>query len=66
MYFYGALNHYGNGIEVLLITLDGSHVPLVVKLNFVAINNMAKYEACIVRMEALQELGEKGAEVFGI
>ena len=53
MYFYGALNHYENGIEVLLITLDGSHMPLVIKLNFEAINNMAKYEACIAGMEAL-------------
>ena len=66
MYFDEATNQYGNGIGVLLITPDGSHVPLAVKLNFEATNNMAKYEACIVRMEALQELGEKGAEVFGI
>ena len=65
MYFYGALNHYGNGIGVLLITLDGSHVPLVVILNFEAINNMAKYEACIAGMEALQELRVKEVEVFG-
>ena len=26
---------------------------------------MAKYEACIARMEALRELGVKKAEVFG-
>ena len=65
MYFDGAVNQYGNGIRVLLITLDGSHVPLDVKLNFKATNKMAKYEACVVRMEALQELGVKEAEVFG-
>ena len=40
-------------------------MPLVVKLNFVAINNMAKYEACIAGMEALQELRVKEVEVFG-
>ena len=39
-----------NGIGVLLITPDGSHVPLVIKLNFEATNNMAEYEACIARM----------------
>ena len=65
MYFDGAVNQYGNGIRVLLITLDGSHVPLDVKLNFKATNNMVEYEACIVRMEALRELGVKEAEVLG-
>ena len=53
MYFDGVMNQYRNGIGVLLITLEGSHIPLVVKLNFKATNNMAKYEVCIVGMEAL-------------
>ena len=53
MYFDGAANQYGNGIGVLLITPKGSHIPLAIKLNFEATNNMAKYDACIVRMEAL-------------
>ena len=38
MYFDGALNQYGNGIGVLLITPEESHIPLVVKLNFEATN----------------------------
>ena len=38
---------------------------MAIKLNFEATNNMAKYEACIARMEALRELGVKEAEVFG-
>ena len=53
MCFDEAVNQYGNGIGVLLITPDGSYVPLVVKLNFKATNNIAKYEACIAGMEAL-------------
>ena len=53
MYFDGAVNQYGNGIGVLLITPEGSHIPLSVKLNFEATNNMAEYEACIAGMEAL-------------
>ncbi|XP_023917753.2 uncharacterized protein LOC112029297 [Quercus suber] len=65
MYFNGAMNQYGNGIGVLLITSKGSHVPLAIKLNFEATNNMADYEACIAKVEALQELGVKEAEVFG-
>ena len=48
-----------------MITLDGSHMPLAVKLNFEVTNNMAEYEACIAGMEALRGLGVKEAEVFG-
>ena len=53
MYFNGSVNQYGNEIRVLLINPEGSHIPLVVKLNFKAANNMVEYEACITRMEAL-------------
>ena len=48
-----------------MITLDGFHVPLAVKLNFESTKNMEKYRACIVGMEALREFGVKEAEVFG-
>ena len=65
MYFDGVVNQHGNGIRVLLITLDGSHIPMTINLNFEATNNMVEYEACITAMEALQELGAKEAEVFG-
>ena len=53
MYFDGPMNQYGNGIGVLLITHDGSHIPLAVKLNFEVTNNMVEYEAYIARKEAL-------------
>ena len=48
-----------------MISPNGYHVPLVVKLNFEATNNMAEYEACITRIEDLRELEVKEAEVFG-
>ena len=53
------------GIGILLITLEGSHIPLAIKLNFEATNNMAEYKACIAGMEAFQELRVKEAEIFG-
>ena len=65
MYFDGAMNQYGNGIGVLLTTLEGSHIPLVVKLNFEATYNIVEYEACITGMEAFRELGVKEAKIFG-
>ena len=58
------MNQYRNGIGLLLITPDGSHVPLAIKLNFEATNSMAKYEACIAGIEALQEFRVKEAKVF--
>ena len=65
MYFDRAVNQYRNGIGVLLINPKGSHILLAIELKFEVTNNMAKYEACIARMEALRELGVKKAEVFG-
>ena len=65
MYFDGVVNQYGNGKEILLITLEESHIPLAIKLNFEATNNKVEYEACISGMEVLRELGVKEAEVFG-
>ena len=53
MYFDRAVNQYGNGIEILLITPEESHIPLAIKLNFEATNNMVEYEANVSRMEAI-------------
>ena len=65
MYFDKAVNQYGNGIGILLITPEGSHIPLAINLNFEATGNMVEYEACIAKMEALRELRVKEAKVFG-
>ncbi|XP_030964372.1 uncharacterized protein LOC115985576 [Quercus lobata] len=65
MYFDGAVNQYGNGIGILLITPKGSHIPLEIELNFDSTNNMAEYETCIAGMEALRVLRVKEAKVFG-
>ena len=43
MYFDGAVNQYGNGIGLFLITLNRSYIPLAVKLNFEVTNNMIEY-----------------------
>ena len=44
MYFDGAVNQYGNEIGILLVTPEGSHIPLAIKLNFEATNNMVYYK----------------------
>ena len=56
LYFDGAANQRGFGIGVLLISPDGSHIPLAFKLNFEVTNNQAEYEACIVGMKQPSKL----------
>ncbi|XP_058202972.1 uncharacterized protein LOC131317435 [Rhododendron vialii] len=53
------------GIGVLLISPNGSHIPLAFNLNFEVTNNQAEYEACIVCMEAAIEIGIEKLEVVG-
>ncbi|KAH7834736.1 hypothetical protein Vadar_019075 [Vaccinium darrowii] len=65
LYFDGAANQKGFGIGVLLVSPEGSHIPLAFKLNFEVTNNQAEYEACIVGMEAALEIGVKRLEVVG-
>ena len=69
MYFDGAANHSGYGIGVLLISPHGDHIPRAVCLAFLdhylAINNIIEYEACILGLEIVLELGIRQMEVFG-
>ena len=48
MYFDEATNQNGSGIEVLLISPKGTHIPFFGKLNFPATNNAIEYEICIM------------------
>ena len=61
MYFDGAANHFRYGIGVLLISPHGDHIPKSVRLAFSdrhpAMNNIVKYEACILGLETPLELG---------
>uniref|UniRef100_A0A2N9FWV5 Uncharacterized protein n=1 Tax=Fagus sylvatica TaxID=28930 RepID=A0A2N9FWV5_FAGSY len=59
MYFDGAFNQHGYGVGVLFIAPDGVHISLSVKLDFVATNNVAEYEACIVGLKALLAINVK-------
>ncbi|XP_070007365.1 uncharacterized protein [Nicotiana sylvestris] len=50
MFFDGATNFKGVGIGVVLVSETGQHYPVSAKLRFPCINNMAEYEACIMRL----------------
>ena len=65
MYFDEATNQNGSGIEVLLISPKGTHIPFSRKLNFPATNNAIEYEICIMGLRAALGLGVKELEVYG-
>ncbi|PKI49916.1 hypothetical protein CRG98_029700 [Punica granatum] len=64
MYFDGAVNSTGSGIGALLISPEGRHFPVAVKINFPSTNNIAEYEACILSLQAAIDLKVKELEVF--
>lgn len=59
MYFDGSFNQHGYKVGILLLALDGSHIPLSIKLRFITPKNVALYKACIIGMEALLTIGVK-------
>ncbi|XP_031378350.1 uncharacterized protein LOC116193745 [Punica granatum] len=44
MYFDGAVNSMGSGVGVVLISPDGRHYPVAVKVDFSCTNNVVEYE----------------------
>ena len=65
MYFDGSSNQHGYRVGILLLALDGSHIPLSIRLRFIATNNVVEYKACILGMEALLTIEVKKVEVYG-
>ncbi|XP_031392416.1 uncharacterized protein LOC116204461 [Punica granatum] len=65
MYFDGAVNSTGSGISAVLISPDGRHYPVAVKIDFPCTNNVAEYEACILGLQAAIDFKVKELEVFG-
>ncbi|XP_050886562.1 uncharacterized protein LOC127091879 [Lathyrus oleraceus] len=63
--FNEAVNAYGNGIEAVVITPHGSHVPFIARLTFKCTNNMSEYEACIIGLEEAIDLRIKNLDVCG-
>ncbi|XP_057962235.1 uncharacterized protein LOC131153793 [Malania oleifera] len=65
MLFDGVVNMWGHGIAPILISPERRHYPIVAKLTFPCTNNIAKYEACILGLQAaidrdIKELVVKG------
>ena len=65
LYFDGASNYRGYDVGVLLISPEGEHVPISVKLDFNVTNNAAEYEACLLGMQSAIDLDVKILRVHG-
>ncbi|KAF1898806.1 hypothetical protein Lal_00035565 [Lupinus albus] len=63
--FDGASNAFEHGVEVLLVSPQGSFIPIIVRLCFDNTNNVSEYEACALGLQAVIESKAKNLEVFG-
>ena len=69
MYFDGAANQSGFGIDILLISPQGDHIPRSVRLVFSyhhwLADNIVEYEACITGLETTLDLCIRQLEIHG-
>ena len=65
MRFDGALNALGKGVGAVLISPEGEHYPVAVKLKFKCTNNMAEYEACALGIQLALDIKVKRLMVYG-
>ena len=69
LYFDGAANQSGFGIGILLISRQGDHIPLSVRLKFSdhhrLTNNIVEYEACNTGLETALDLGVRQLKIHG-
>ena len=52
------------GVRILIVVPDDTQIPLAFKLYFGVTNNKAKYEACIIGLQAAIELNTDVMEVI--
>jgi hypothetical protein len=64
MYFDGSSTVKGGGVGVVLMSPSKEHV-FAYKLDFPCSNNEVKYEALLVGLRVVKELGVKKLQVFG-
>jgi len=55
LYFDGAYSREGNGVNVLLVSPEGSLIPLSFKLEFEA-TNVVEYEALLLGLQSARNL----------
>jgi ribonuclease HI len=57
MYFDGSLMNTGAGVGLLFISPLGVHMHYIIRLHFLASNNVDEYEALVMGLRIAVELG---------
>ena len=64
IYVDGASNQKGSGVGLVLMSPEKVVIEKALRLNFLAINNEAEYEALLVGMTMVQRMGGKSIKLF--
>jgi len=64
MYFDGAINIRGNGVDAVIISYNKKQHSILVKLQSKYTNNITKYKACILGLEATLELNMRKIDAY--
>ena len=64
VYVDSAVNQWGSGVGLVLISLEGITIEKSLKLGFSATNNEAEYEALLEGMSMVEKLGRKSVNMF--
>ena len=64
LYFDGASNVLGHGIDAILISPEEEYYPFTTRLNFDCTNNVAEYEACIMGLQVAIDKKVKNLKVY--
>ncbi|OMO50172.1 reverse transcriptase [Corchorus capsularis] len=65
VYFDGASNLSGQGIGAVLVSAKEDCYPATARLKFLATNNVAEYEACVLGIQLALERKVKRVEIYG-
>ena len=64
VYVDGASNQKGSGVGLILMSPEKIVIEKALRLNFLATNNEAEYEALLVGMTMVQRMGGKSIKLF--
>jgi len=65
VWFDGASNVLGHGVGAALVSPNNQCIPFTARLGFDCTNNMAKYEACALAVQAAIDFNVKLLKVYG-
>jgi len=65
VWFDNASNALGHGVRTALVSAKNQCIPFTARLGFDCTNNMAKYEACALGIQAAIDFNVKLIKVYG-